>query len=262
MNPLHSYLQELQAVRASGAGVKETSYYPAASGLFNAVGKTLKPAVRCIINFKNTGAGIPDGGFFTPDQVGKGAEDALRPGLMPSRGVLEVKGTGDDVAKIAASEQVDKYWVRYGQVLVTNLRDFVLVGRNENGQGGVTMPGKGKSVERAYTADEAAALGEGGPLLGETTRDIYLNPVACWRNVPARVWDYTLGGYQVMKKWLSYREHALLGRDLTPDEAREVTAMARRLAALRLLEPALDAAYQAVKAAAWDLTPAQVPTLP
>ena len=36
-----------------------------------------------------------------------------------------------------------------------------------------------------------------------------------------------------MKKWLSYREHALLGRDLTPAEAREVTAMARRLAALR-----------------------------
>ena len=138
----------------------------------------------------------------------------------------------------------------------------VAAGWGHGGQGGVTMPGKGRSVERPYTADETAALGESLSLLGETTRDIYLNPDACWRNVPARVWDYTLGGYQVMKKWLSYREHALLGRDLTPDEAREVTAMARRLAALRLLEPALDAAYQAAKAAAWDLTPAQVPTLP
>ncbi len=138
----------------------------------------------------------------------------------------------------------------------------VAAGWGHAGQGGVTMPGKGRSVERPYTPDEAAALGDGLTLLGETTRDIYLNPDACWRNVPARVWDYTLGGYQVMKKWLSYREHALLGRDLTPDEAREVTAMARRLAALRLLEPALDAAYQAAKAAAWDLTPAQVPTLP
>ena len=59
-----------------------------------------------------------------------------------------------------------------------------------------------------------------------------------------------LGGYQVLKKWLSYREYALLGRDLTPDEVREVTAIARRLAALRLLEPALDAQYEAVKAAA------------
>ena len=70
-NPLNTDLQELQAVRASGARVKETSYYPAVSGLFNAYGKTLKPSVRCIINLKNTGAGIPDGGFFTPDQFGK-----------------------------------------------------------------------------------------------------------------------------------------------------------------------------------------------
>ena len=46
--------------------------------------------------------------------------------------------------------------------------------------------------------------------------------------------------------------------DLTPDEAREVTAMARRLAALRLLEPAFDAGYQAVKVAAfgWAAPPA------
>ena len=71
-------------------------------------------------------------------------------------------------------------------------------------------------------------------------RDVYLNPVACWRNVPAHVWDYTLGGYQVMKKWLSYREHALLGRDLFPDEAREMMAIARQLSALRLLEPSLS----------------------
>ena len=131
-------------------------------------------------------------------------------------------------------------------------------GWGHGGQGGVTMPGKGKSVERAYTAEETEALGEGRALLGETTRDVFLNPVACWRNVPAHVWDYTLGGYQVMKKWLSYREYALLGRDLTPAEAREVTAMARRLAALRLLEPALDASYLRVK----DLPPSQAPTLP
>ena len=32
------------------------------------------------------------------------------------------------------------------------------------------------------------------------------------------MWDYTIGGYQVVKKWLSYREKPLLGRSLTPDE--------------------------------------------
>jgi len=51
-----------------------------------------------------------------------------------------------------------------------------------------------------------------------------------------------------MKKWLSYRERALLGRDLKPDEARYVTEMTRRIAAILLLEPALDANYERVKA--------------
>jgi hypothetical protein len=70
-----------------------------------------------------------------------------------------------------------------------------------------------------------------------------------WRNIPASVWEYSIGGYQVIKKWLSYREHALLGRALTTDEAREVTHMARRIAAIVLLYPALGANYLAVKQA-------------
>ena len=120
------------------------------------------------------------------------------------------------------------------------------------GQGGVTMPGKGKLVSREPTAAEMPAP-EALPLLGASTADIYLNAAACWRNVPANVWDYTIGGYQVLKKWLSYREHALLGRALTADEAREFTHNARRIAALLLLQPALDGNYEAVKgdAAAW-----------
>ena len=56
-----------------------------------------------------------------------------------------------------------------------------------------------------------------------------------------------------MKKWLSYREHDLLGRPLTPDEAREVTHMARRLAAFLLLTPALDANYATAKSSATPL---------
>ena len=83
--------------------------------------------------------------------------------------------------------------------------------------------------------------------LGATTSNVYLNDTAYWRNVPANVWEYTIGGYQVIKKWLSYREHGLLGRALTTDEAREVTYMARRIAAIVLLYPALDTNYMAVK---------------
>ena len=55
-----------------------------------------------------------------------------------------------------------------------------------------------------------------------------------------------------MKKWLSYREKALLGRDLKREEMREVTHMARRIAALLLLQRALDANYRAVKENAWE----------
>ena len=33
------------------------------------------------------------------------------------------------------------------------------------------------------------------PALGETTFDIYLNGEAFWRNFPAAVWNYRLGGY-------------------------------------------------------------------
>ena len=70
------------------------------------------------------------------------------------------------------------------------------------------------SSSAPYTAEERAALGESAHTLGEITFDIYLNDRAYWRNVPSAVWSYKLGGYQVLKKWLSYRERGVLGRPL------------------------------------------------
>ena len=96
------------------------------------------------------------------------------------------------------------------------------------------MPGQGRVVERAYAHDERAAL-------GDTTFDIYLNDRAYWRNVPAAVWRYKLGGYQVLKKWLSYRERNILGRPLKPEEVQHFTDTARRVAAI-LLATGRDAA--------------------
>ena len=94
------------------------------------------------------------------------------------------------------------------------------------------MPGQGRVVERAYTQDEHAALGHALPALGETTFDVYLNDRAFWRNVPAAVWTYRLGGYQVLKKWLSYRERDVLNRPLTPEEVQHFTDTARRVGAI------------------------------
>ena len=120
------------------------------------------------------------------------------------------------------------------------------------------MPGKGRTVTRPWTSEERAAIEQGSEAmglsaeeafaqLGDQAVDVYLNDVAYWRGVPAGVWSYTIGGYQVMKKWLSYRERPLLGRDLKPAEVREVMRMARRIAAILLLQPQLDANYLAVK---------------
>ena len=74
------------------------------------------------------------------------------------------------------------------------------------------MPGQGRFVEREYTPEERAPLGDSITALGATTMDIHLNDRAYWRNVPAAIWDYKLAGYQVLKKWLSYRERVENGR--------------------------------------------------
>ena len=111
--------------------------------------------------------------------------------------------------------------------------DFALTtGWGHRGQGDAVMPGQGRVVERAFTPEERAALGDTLPALGDATVDVYLNADAFWRNVPAAVWSYRLGGYQVLKKWLSYRERAILGRTLKADEVQHFTDTARRIATI------------------------------
>ena len=114
--------------------------------------------------------------------------------------------------------------------------DFsVTAGWGHLGAGDAVMPGQGRVEERPYTATESAALGDLIGILGETTFDIYLNDHAYWRNVPAAVWSYKLGGYQVLKKWLSYRERKILGRALLPEEVQHFTDTARRIAGILML---------------------------
>jgi len=138
----------------------------------------------------------------------------------------------------------------------------IAAGWGHAGKGGVTMPGQGSLLEREYARTEREALARGAKclgisegqviaLLGSQTFDVYLNDLAYWANVPMKVWDYTIGGYQVIKKWLSYREQKLLGRPLTRDEVRYVQEMVRRIAAILLLGSMLDDNYRAVKADAF-----------
>ena len=111
--------------------------------------------------------------------------------------------------------------------------DFALTaGWGHFGTGDAVMPGAGRAVERDYSAAERDAIGDAVDVLGNSTLDVHLNDNALWRNVPAAVWDYKLGGYQVLKKWLSYREHKVLGRNMRPEEVRHFTDTARRIAAI------------------------------
>ena len=114
--------------------------------------------------------------------------------------------------------------------------DFALTaGWGHFGTGDAVMPGQGRAVERDYTAAEREALGEAVAVLGDATVDVHLNDNAHWSNVPAAVWNYKLGGYQVLKKWLSYRESKVLGRNLLPEEVQHFTDTVRRIAAVLML---------------------------
>ena len=100
------------------------------------------------------------------------------------------------------------------------------------GPGQAIMPSQGKTVERSYSTREKDAASEIIGTLGKNAVDVYLNDKTYWRNVPSAVWEYKLGGYQVLKKWLSYREFKVLGRALTPDEVQHFSETTRRIAAI------------------------------
>ena len=127
------------------------------------------------------------------------------------------------------------------------------------GKEDATMPGRGKAEVRALLETDGDSGFHDALRRAQRERnqrdvveapwqtvDVYLNDVAYWKNIPLPVWEFTMGGYQVIKKWVSYREHRVLGRALKPEELTEVQNMARRIAALILLQPKLDANYAAV----------------
>jgi len=53
---------------------------------------------------------------------------------LPSRGVVEVKPTSEELSEIAETKQVREYLEHYGQVLLTNYRDFLLLKRAKGGK--------------------------------------------------------------------------------------------------------------------------------
>ena len=107
----------------------------------------MKPKVFCVQELADQGAGHPDFGLYAANQVQRGRP---REGQTPERGVVEVKAADDDAWLTASGDQVSRYWHRYRLVLVTNTRDFVLVGEDETGR-----PAK---LETFRLADNAEAF--------------------------------------------------------------------------------------------------------
>ncbi|MCA0423742.1 MAG: N-6 DNA methylase [Proteobacteria bacterium] len=128
---VENFFAAVRDVHRLGAGTKERSYYPALAELLNALGQDLKPKVICLSDLGNTGAGHPDFGLFAANQVQKGEP---RKGQMPERGVIEMKGVADETWLTAASDQVSKYFGAYRLVIVSNIRDFLIIGEGPDGK--------------------------------------------------------------------------------------------------------------------------------
>ena len=147
---VEQYFSELRLLRASGGATDELSTYPALSNLLNAVGATLRPKVFCVVQLTDQGVGHPDVGLYSARQVQRGTP---RTGQLPERGVIEAKGPGDDAWLTAESDQVSDYWENYRLVLVTNTRDFVLLGEDMEGR-----PAKLETFRLADSENEFDAL--------------------------------------------------------------------------------------------------------
>ena len=169
-----------------------------------------------------------------PDGVAYGAADALAESAVRGRELAALLDSDTPVAGVTTGALRSEL-AAIAVPMTTdggNMAgdDFtVSVGWGHFGAGEAVMPGQGKVVERDYTTDERTALADAISTLGDTTFDVYLNERAYWLNVPAAVWNYQLGGYQVVKKWLSYRESKVLGRSLHPGEVQHFTDTARRI---------------------------------
>ncbi len=198
---VEEYLAELRRIRATGGGTGELSYYPPLNNLLNAVGGSLRPKVYCVSQLAQQGAGHPDFGLYAAKQVSKGQP---KQGQLPDGGVVEVKPASDDAWITADGAQVSGYWDRYRLALVTNTRDFVLLGEDSQGNPATLetfrLAGSAADFEaklqhpRAFANRVGPALARRWPSTWAApcpTGPRWRNPgtwPGCWPPTPATAW--------------------------------------------------------------------------
>lgn len=146
--PVLVYLQSLQAVRGTNKATDEQSYKSSLEAMLTAVGAGFEPPLFATMELKSEGAGHPDLGVFE-----------RKSGNL--RLVVEVKPTKMNIFNIVKGTQVSKYWERYGFVLVTNLREFLLVARQrESDEARVEARYQISAAEEAFWRARPAKLAD------------------------------------------------------------------------------------------------------
>ena len=221
---VEEYFADLRRVRVSRGATQERSLYGPLGNLLAAVGATLRPKVFCVQELADQGAGHPDFGLYAARQLQRGAP---RDGQTPERGVVEVKSPADD-AWVTAGRQAGRYWGRYRLVLVTNARDFVLVGADASGK-----PATLETLRRAGSEDEFLSRLE--------------KPHAFARDSGARLGEYLARGLSHRAALAEPRDLAWLLASYARDGLSRVEAAggAPQLAAVRAaLEDALGTRFE------------------
>jgi len=137
--------------------------------------------------------------------------DMLDSSAALGRRLAALLDTEGDVVEVTTGSLAGHYRV-LGAISASDLT--VNAGWGRADKKGSVYPGTGKIVARDWTQAERDALkagfvaaeipeARGFELLGRPV-DVYLNGTTYWRAVPEQVWEFYIGGYQVIKKWLSY----------------------------------------------------------
>ena len=124
---VEKYLKRMRTVRG-GRPTPESSYYSAPENLINNISDAMNFNLVC--NAQSSGDGqFPDFGLFSQSRLSAGDMG----GSMPEFGVMEMKGLSADVREVAKGDQAAGYLSTHGIVAISNYREFLLLGKDNEG---------------------------------------------------------------------------------------------------------------------------------
>lgn len=125
---LRDYFQRMKEVKG-GQSAGETSYYDAIAQMMNAIAEALDIDLLCNPQIRSEDGKIPDYGLFSKSRC----HADVAPGADPEFGVIEMKYLNEEVRDTAVGRQVGNYLESHGIVVVSNFREFLLLGIDRNG---------------------------------------------------------------------------------------------------------------------------------